>query len=125
MLISSDTALNLYVSDDGCDFDQEATRKGYSYGLLGVSERARLSVDRCRSTAPLARAQSFRFMSRSVVDKKMGKLLIADNHSVRAGLKQILAPTDIVVAGEAAQGAEVICGHSSLLWTVHTGVPVP
>ena len=37
-------------------------------------------------------------------------ILIADDHAiVRGGLKQILATTtDIVVAGEAAQGAEVI-----------------
>ena len=40
----------------------------------------------------------------------MIKILIADDHAiVRGGLKQIIATTtDIVVAGEAAQGAEVI-----------------
>jgi PAS domain S-box-containing protein len=41
-LNSTDTALDLYVSDDGCGFDPAAARKGYSYGLLGMSERARL-----------------------------------------------------------------------------------
>jgi DNA-binding NarL/FixJ family response regulator len=40
----------------------------------------------------------------------MIRILIADNHAmVRGGLKQIIATTaDIAVAGEAAQGAEVI-----------------
>ncbi|SAL17329.1 response regulator protein [Caballeronia udeis] len=40
----------------------------------------------------------------------MIRILIADDHAiVRSGLKQIIATTeDIVVAGEAAQGAEVI-----------------
>ncbi|SOE92500.1 PAS domain S-box-containing protein [Burkholderia sp. D7] len=41
-LTSTGTALDLYVSDDGCGFDPAAARKGYSYGLLGMSERARL-----------------------------------------------------------------------------------
>jgi PAS domain S-box-containing protein len=41
-LTSSGTALDLHVSDDGCGFDPAAARKGYSYGLLGMSERARL-----------------------------------------------------------------------------------
>jgi DNA-binding NarL/FixJ family response regulator len=40
----------------------------------------------------------------------MIKILIADDHAiVRGGLKQIIATTtDIVVAGEAAQGSEVV-----------------
>ncbi|WP_043284235.1 hybrid sensor histidine kinase/response regulator [Paraburkholderia oxyphila] len=42
MLNSSATAFDLTVSDDGCGFDPAAARKGYSYGLLGMSERARL-----------------------------------------------------------------------------------
>jgi signal transduction histidine kinase len=42
ILVSSETALDLRVSDDGCGFDLAAARKGYSYGLLGMSERARL-----------------------------------------------------------------------------------
>jgi len=41
-LTSSATALDLHVSDDGCGFDEEAARTGYSYGMLGMSERARL-----------------------------------------------------------------------------------
>jgi PAS domain S-box-containing protein len=41
-LTKSATALDLHVSDDGCGFDQEAARKGFSYGVLGMSERARL-----------------------------------------------------------------------------------
>jgi len=41
-LTSTSTALDLHVSDDGCGFDQEAARRDYSYGLLGMSERARL-----------------------------------------------------------------------------------
>ena len=41
-LTSTETALDLYVSDDGRGFDPAAARKGYSYGLLGMSERARL-----------------------------------------------------------------------------------
>ena len=41
-LTSSNTALDLHVSDDGCGFDPAAASKGYSYGLLGMSERARL-----------------------------------------------------------------------------------
>ncbi|RDK00997.1 response regulator [Paraburkholderia lacunae] len=40
-LTRSATALDLHVSDDGCGFDLEAARKSYSYGLLGMSERAR------------------------------------------------------------------------------------
>jgi signal transduction histidine kinase len=42
MLTSSDSALDLQVSDDGCGFDQEAARKAHSYGLLGMSEHTRL-----------------------------------------------------------------------------------
>jgi PAS domain S-box-containing protein len=41
-LTNTSTALDLHVSDDGCGFDQDAVRRDYSYGLLGMSERARL-----------------------------------------------------------------------------------
>ena len=41
-LTRSASALELHVSDDGCGFDQEAARKGEAYGLLGMTERARL-----------------------------------------------------------------------------------
>jgi len=41
-LTNTETTLDLYVSDDGCGFDPAAARNGYSYGLLGMSERARL-----------------------------------------------------------------------------------
>lgn len=41
-LVSSDVALDLRVSDDGQGFDLESEQGGYSYGLLGMSERARL-----------------------------------------------------------------------------------
>jgi signal transduction histidine kinase len=41
-LVSSDTSLDLRVSDDGQGFDLESAQGGYSYGLLGMSERARL-----------------------------------------------------------------------------------
>ncbi|MGF7000512.1 signal transduction histidine kinase [Paraburkholderia sp. GAS32] len=49
-LTSTATALELHVSDDGCGFDLATARKVYSYGLLGMSERARsiggsLSID--------------------------------------------------------------------------------
>ncbi len=42
MLVNSDAALDLTIGDDGCGFDPAAARKGYSYGLLGMSERTRL-----------------------------------------------------------------------------------
>ena len=41
-LVSTDLALDLRVSDDGQGFDLESAQSGYSYGLLGMSERARL-----------------------------------------------------------------------------------
>ena len=41
-LTRSATALDLHVCDDGRGFDQDAVRKGYSYGVLGMRERARL-----------------------------------------------------------------------------------
>lgn len=41
-LTRSATGLDLHVSDDGCGFDQDATRKSDSYGVLGMRERARL-----------------------------------------------------------------------------------
>jgi PAS domain S-box-containing protein len=41
-LVSSDLALDLRVSDDGQGFDLELAQSGYSYGLLGMGERARL-----------------------------------------------------------------------------------
>src|SRR5471032_3278840 len=41
-LVSTDLALDLRVSDDGQGFDLESEQSGYSYGLLGMSERARL-----------------------------------------------------------------------------------
>jgi signal transduction histidine kinase len=41
-LISAAAKLELQVRDDGCGFDLEAARRGYSYGLLGMNERARL-----------------------------------------------------------------------------------
>jgi PAS domain S-box-containing protein len=41
-LVSTDLALDLRVSDDGQGFDPESAQSGYSYGLLGMSERARL-----------------------------------------------------------------------------------
>jgi len=41
-LVSSNHALDLRVSDDGQGFDLESAQSGYSYGLLGMSERARL-----------------------------------------------------------------------------------
>jgi signal transduction histidine kinase len=40
-LTSTKTALELLVSDDGRGFDQATARKVCSYGLLGMSERAR------------------------------------------------------------------------------------
>jgi PAS domain S-box-containing protein len=42
MLATSEAALDLEVRDDGRGFDPQAASRGYSYGLLGVSERARL-----------------------------------------------------------------------------------
>jgi PAS domain S-box-containing protein len=42
MLVRSDTAIDLQVKDDGRGFDPGATRKGYSYGMLSMSERTRL-----------------------------------------------------------------------------------
>ncbi|WP_414695057.1 PAS domain-containing sensor histidine kinase [Paraburkholderia sp.] len=41
-LTHSATALDLHVTDDGRGFDQERVRKGHSYGVLGMRERARL-----------------------------------------------------------------------------------
>jgi signal transduction histidine kinase len=41
-LTSTAAALELHVSDDGCGFDPNMARTGYSYGLLGMQERARL-----------------------------------------------------------------------------------
>lgn len=41
-LTRSATSLDLHVSDDGRGFDQDAVRKGFSYGVLGMQERARL-----------------------------------------------------------------------------------
>jgi PAS domain S-box-containing protein len=41
-LTRSANGLDLHVSDDGCGFDQDAARKGDSYGVLGMRERARL-----------------------------------------------------------------------------------
>jgi PAS domain S-box-containing protein len=41
-LVSSSLALDLRVSDDGQGFDPDSAHGGYSYGLLGMSERARL-----------------------------------------------------------------------------------
>jgi signal transduction histidine kinase len=41
-LTGGDDALALHISDDGCGFDLATARRRYSYGLLGMSERARL-----------------------------------------------------------------------------------
>jgi signal transduction histidine kinase len=41
-VVSGDDALQIHVSDDGCGFDPAAAGKRDSYGLLGISERARL-----------------------------------------------------------------------------------
>ncbi|HYS68387.1 MAG TPA: response regulator [Paraburkholderia sp.] len=41
-LTSTAASLDLHVSDDGCGFDPEKAHTGYSYGLLGMQERARL-----------------------------------------------------------------------------------
>jgi|GEM_PF-755049 PAS domain S-box-containing protein len=41
-LVSTELALDLRVSDDGQGFDLESAQRGYSYGLLGMGERARL-----------------------------------------------------------------------------------
>jgi PAS domain S-box-containing protein len=41
-LVSTDLALDLRVSDDGQGFDLDSAQGAYSYGLLGMSERARL-----------------------------------------------------------------------------------
>jgi PAS domain S-box-containing protein len=41
-LTSTPATLDLHVSDDGCGFDPATARAGYSYGLLGMQERARL-----------------------------------------------------------------------------------
>jgi PAS domain S-box-containing protein len=41
-LTRSASALDLHISDDGRGFNQETIKKGYSYGLLGMRERARL-----------------------------------------------------------------------------------
>ncbi|MEX3969915.1 response regulator [Paraburkholderia caribensis] len=41
-LVSRAHALELRVGDNGCGFDGQTTHRDYSYGLLGMSERARL-----------------------------------------------------------------------------------
>ncbi|MFM0738243.1 response regulator [Paraburkholderia xenovorans] len=41
-LTSGNGALALHISDDGRGFDLPTARRSYSYGLLGMSERARL-----------------------------------------------------------------------------------
>jgi PAS domain S-box-containing protein len=41
-LVSTAAKLLLQVRDDGCGFDQQMVRRDYSYGLLGMNERARL-----------------------------------------------------------------------------------
>jgi PAS domain S-box-containing protein len=41
-LASTAAQLELHVRDDGRGFDQQAARRDYSYGLLGMNERARL-----------------------------------------------------------------------------------
>ncbi|MBB5460725.1 response regulator [Paraburkholderia sp. Cpub6] len=41
-LVSTASQLLLHVRDDGCGFDQQVVSRDYSYGLLGMNERARL-----------------------------------------------------------------------------------
>ncbi|MGF6852350.1 response regulator [Paraburkholderia sp. CI3] len=41
-LVSTAAQLLLHVRDDGCGFDQQVVSRDYSYGLLGMNERARL-----------------------------------------------------------------------------------
>ncbi|MBB5447393.1 MULTISPECIES: response regulator [unclassified Paraburkholderia] len=41
-LVSTAAQLLLQVRDDGCGFDQQVVSRNYSYGLLGMNERARL-----------------------------------------------------------------------------------
>ncbi|WP_114811115.1 response regulator [Paraburkholderia kururiensis] len=41
-LDSTPEGFALRIGDDGCGFDTDAAGKGYSYGLLGMQERARL-----------------------------------------------------------------------------------
>lgn len=41
-LTASNTSLDLHISDDGCGFEAAVAAEGYSYGLLGMRERARL-----------------------------------------------------------------------------------
>ena len=41
-LISTADKLELHVRDNGCGFDLQAAHRDYSYGLLGMNERARL-----------------------------------------------------------------------------------
>ncbi|WP_414719357.1 ATP-binding protein [Trinickia sp.] len=41
-VVSAEDALRIHVSDDGCGFDPAAAGKRDAYGLLGISERARL-----------------------------------------------------------------------------------
>ncbi|EEA01861.1 multi-sensor signal transduction histidine kinase [Burkholderia sp. H160] len=41
-LVSTAAKLSLHVRDDGRGFDQQVVRRDYSYGLLGMNERARL-----------------------------------------------------------------------------------
>ena len=41
-LTRTERGFDLHVNDDGCGFEPETARSGYSYGLLSMSERARL-----------------------------------------------------------------------------------
>ncbi|MBC8741476.1 response regulator [Paraburkholderia sp. UCT31] len=41
-LVSTAAQLLLHVRDDGCGFDRQVVSRDYSYGLLGMNERARL-----------------------------------------------------------------------------------
>ncbi|QCP54133.1 response regulator [Trinickia violacea] len=41
-LDNDSASLALQIGDDGCGFDPDEAKKGYSYGLLGMEERARL-----------------------------------------------------------------------------------
>jgi PAS domain S-box-containing protein len=54
-LISTADRLELQVRDNGCGFDLQAAHRDYSYGLLGMNERARLigatlSIDSAQGT---------------------------------------------------------------------------
>ena len=121
MLIRQDRQqTELLVTDDGTGITEEQASDPRSLGIVGMRERVLSAGGRVDISGQPGAGTTVRVLTPAAPEAEaMIKVLIADDHAVvREGLKQILAEMpDVSVAGEAANGHEVLDRANPVPWS--------